>query len=64
MKPKHAFVIRYKSGAEVHVRADKLSVATNRVTGEKVRMEWVNMKPHPLEIGDLSDIESVWQVDA
>lgn len=61
-RPKHAFIIRYKSGTSVVVRADKLSVTVNRLSGEKVKIEWANMQPRPLEIGDLSDIESVWQV--
>lgn len=61
-KPKHKFIIRYKSGTAIAVRADKLSVAVSRMSGQKTEIQWQNMQPRPMEIGDLSDIESIWQV--
>lgn len=61
-KPKYAFIIRYKSGSEVPVRADKLSVKWNTTHGVATEMTWTNMQPSPMAIG-LSNIESVWQVD-
>ena len=60
-KPKHKFVIRYKSGAEVRVRADELAVAWDTARGVATEMKWNNMRPRPLAIA-LANVESVWQV--
>ena len=61
-KPKYKFVIRYKSGAEVRVAADALTVKWDTVDGRAVEVSWNNMQPRPLAMG-LANIESVWQVD-
>lgn len=55
------FVIRYKSGAEIHVQADELTVVWDTSLGRAVEMKWANMRPRPLAIG-LMNIESVWEV--
>ena len=60
-KPQHEFVIRYKSGAEVKVRADTLSITWNTAEGIAAEAQWENMQPNPLALG-LVNIESVWEV--
>lgn len=58
-KPKHRFVIRYQSGAEVPIRADGLTVTS--ISGAPTRIEWDNMWPRPMVLG-IHNVESIWQV--
>lgn len=60
-KPEHEFVIRYKSGAEVTVRADALILKRNTYDDELIEATWRNIQPAPMFIG-LKSIESIWQV--
>lgn len=54
-------LIRYKSGQEVKVKVDGLTVTWDRASGEVTKMEWTNMIPQPLMLG-LPNIESVWEL--
>jgi hypothetical protein len=61
-KPKYRFVIRYRSGIEVPVAADALTVKWDTSAGQAIEVSWDNMRPRPLAMG-IANIESVWQVN-
>ena len=55
------FLIIYKSGATVKVKADKLIVTRNIASGEITKLDWANMKPRPLALG-INEVSAVWEL--
>ena len=57
-KPQYKVTIKYKSGNEIVVWCDDITVKRIQLNGA-LEISWETMKPRPLLLG-VDEIESVW----